>query len=117
MRMASAPNLVERITAVLEENPERPMCIHRLYEEVVANLMPGERDSMLGVTERAADEVVAQGFARKEFVSAISIGVHCEDCMYWSVQSKRQRLEEFGPAYESPAILNRMASHFRCHGL
>jgi hypothetical protein len=122
MRMASVVesskvDLALRVEKALDENPERPMCIHRLYEEVIAPVHEGAREPMLDVTQRIADEVVARGRARKERVSALSIGVHCEDCMYWSIRSTRTRLEDFGPAYESPAILNRLASHFRCHGL
>jgi hypothetical protein len=122
MRMASAVktpkvDLALRVQQALDRDPDRPMCIHRLYEEVIAPVHEGALEPMLDVTQRIADEVVARGRARKESVSALSIGVHCEDCMYWSMRSSRTRLEDFGPAYESPAILNRLASHFRCHGL
>jgi hypothetical protein len=105
------------IEQALDQDPDLPMCVHRLYEEVIAPVREGAREPLLDVTQRIADEVVSRGRARKEWVSALAIGVHCEDCMYWSIRSDRQRLQEFGPKYESPAILNRLASHLHCHGL
>ncbi|MFY9717384.1 MAG: hypothetical protein WAK40_05565 [Thermoplasmata archaeon] len=109
--------LSSRIESTLNSDPERPWCVHRLYEELVAAREPGNREVLLEATQRAADALVVNGKAHREFVSAIGIGVHCEDALYWSKRSIKRSLADFGPEYESPTILRRLASHFQCHGL
>jgi hypothetical protein len=111
------PMLAVRIQKALDENADLPWCVHRLYEEVVSPAGFDDRGRGLEVTRGAADLLVEQARARSETVSAISIGVHCEDALFWSVHSDRTRLEEFGAQYESPTILRRLAAHFQCHGL
>ena len=113
----AASDLKDQIEAALESTPDRPWCVHRLYENLLASRAPGSREDMLAITLRAADDLVMEGRAHREFVSAIGIGVHCEDSLYWSPHAGRQSLAEFGPEYESPVILRRLASHFQCHGL
>jgi hypothetical protein len=120
--MTPAPPLsnqetMELIEGALNRHPERPWCIHRLYEEVVRPEASSLDRDLFDRTERAAQELAAQGRVRGKPIDAIAIGVHCEDAMYWSIHSRQQELEEFGREYESPAILNRLASHFRCTGL
>ncbi|MGB6500082.1 MAG: hypothetical protein WBG19_01580 [Thermoplasmata archaeon] len=114
---SDAATLMTRIERALDGTPNRPWCVHRLYEEVLASEAPGNREQMLDTTQRAADALVSEGRAVREFVSAVGIGVHCEDSLYWSPRSSKQRLADFGPDYESPTILRRLASHFQCHGL
>ncbi|MGA9838935.1 MAG: hypothetical protein WBF81_03405 [Thermoplasmata archaeon] len=108
---------MHRIQATLDETPERPWCVHRLYEELLAKGPSPSRDDGLVVTQGAADDLVTAGRAHREFVSAVGIGVHCEDSLYWSRHSEKTSLAEFGPEYESPTVLRRLASHFQCHGL
>jgi hypothetical protein len=109
--------LMARIEAALNVEPYRPWCIHRLCEEIVAPEIPRDRDGLLRLTEQMADELTSEGRAQREPVSALSIGVHCQDSLYWSVKANEHRLEEFGPEYEIPTILHRLASHMYCHGL
>jgi|HubBroStandDraft_1064217.scaffolds.fasta_scaffold16192_2 hypothetical protein len=110
------PDLKNQIEELLDGTPEKPWCVHRLYEVLVA--APGaSRDDLLVVTRDAAEELVVEGRARREFVSAIGIGVHCEDSLYWARASEKRQLSDFGPEYESPVVLRRLASHFQCHGL
>jgi hypothetical protein len=109
--------LATRIDVALNEDVDRPWCVHRLYEKLVSGQATASRDNMLEVTQRAAEELVRLGRARREYVSAIGIGVHCEDALYWTARSDRSQLSDFGPEYESPTILHRMASHFQCRGL
>jgi len=110
-------DLKVRIQATLEKNPDRPWCLHRLYEELMPRGSPLGRDEMLEVTRRAADELVTEGRAYSEFVSATAIGIQCEDALYWSRPSGKKVLAEFGPEYESPTILRRLGSHIQCRGL
>ncbi len=117
MHSPGISELKDQIEARLEETPDRPWCVHRLYENLLASSSPGGREDMLALTLKAADDLVMEGRAHREFVSAIGIGVHCEDSLYWSPSAGRQTLAEFGPEYESPWILQRLASHFQCHGL
>jgi hypothetical protein len=111
------PELKDRIATVLGGTPYRPWCVHRLYEDLLASEGPHVRDDMLRLTQQAADDLVSEGRAQREFVSAIGIGVHCEDSLYWSRDSTNRTLAEFGPEYESPTVLRRLASHFQCRGL
>jgi len=116
-RSASLGTLRERIEATLNDSPDRPWCIHRLYEHLLARESPRDREGSLRATEEAADQLATDGEARREAVSAVSIGVHCQDALYWSTLSDKRRLDDFGPEYESPAILHRLASHMQCRGL
>ena len=109
--------LGEEIHAALETDLERPWCIHRLYEEVVSPSGKFPLDDLLLKTELAANRLAETGRARREPISALAIGVHCEDCLYWSVRAPQERLDDFGPEFASPELLNRLASHFQCHGL
>jgi hypothetical protein len=109
--------LSERIERTLNETPDLPWCIHRLYEELLQAHDPRGREDLLLETQHAADSLVRAGRAGGETVSAVSIGVHCQDSMYWSTLAGKQRLEQFGPEYESPTILRRLAAHMYCHGL
>jgi hypothetical protein len=113
----STAALVERIEATLDRDPDQPWCVHRLYHELVSSADDHERESWLEQTERAAETLVEKGRIRHERISAISIGVHCQDTVYWSLKAGHDRLAEFGPEYESPTVLRRLASHFRCSGL
>jgi hypothetical protein len=107
----------DRIEAALNARTQRPWCVHRLCDEVVSPIAPPGDSDLLEVTKRAADELYRAGRARSEPVSALTIGVHCQDWVYWSALSPKSTLAEFGPEYESPTILYRLASHFQCHGL
>jgi len=109
--------LATRIESALDSDLNHPWCVHRLYERLGPVVDLSARETLLETTQRAAEELVRTGRARREYVSAIAIGVHCEDSVFWSVDAKRECLAEFGPEYEAPTILNRMASHFQCHGL
>jgi hypothetical protein len=110
-------DLMDRIETTVNDSPNRPWCVHRLYEELVAATAPATREDLLTITQKAADDLVYEGRIRREFVSAIGIGVHCEDSLYWSLGSEKRTLADFGPEYESPLVLRRLASHFQCHGL
>jgi hypothetical protein len=109
--------LRERIADTLARDPDRPWCVHGLYEALLASAGDHRRDELLLETQNAAEELVDEGRARREYVSAIGIGVHCEDSVYWTPNAGKDSLADFGPDYESPAILYRLASHIRCHGL
>ncbi len=120
--MSDAPTavmegLMAEISAAVETDLARPWCIHRLYEEVVSPSGRFPLDDLLLKTELAANQLAARGELRAEPISTVSIGVHCQDSLYWSVHAAPGRLEEFGPEYESPRVLYRLASHFRCQGL
>ena len=102
---------------MLNEPPLRPWCVHRLYETLVARRQQGDRDDLLLVTEQAADQLFHEGAAAREYVSAATIGVHCQDSLYWSISAEKHRLSDFGPEYESPTVMRRLGSHIRCSGL
>ncbi|MGP8072965.1 MAG: hypothetical protein ACLPZM_07545 [Thermoplasmata archaeon] len=113
----SQKGLEERIESSLNGDPSRPRCVHGLYEELLAPEGGANRDDLLDLTRRAAGDLVEHGRARRRYVSAIAIGAHCEDEVFWSVQSPHRELEDFGPEYEQLAIARRLASHFVCRGL
>lgn len=109
--------LKERIAATLDDHPDEPWCVHRLFETLTPPIGLFDRDRGLDAARHAADQLTDEGRARRELVSAVSIGVHCDDSVYWSLHSGKTHLADFGPAYESPTILRRLGSHFECHGL
>lgn len=117
MNAHSATPLKERIAETLDHHPDEPWCVHRLFETLTPPVGWFDRDHGLDAARHAADELIEEGRARRELVSAISIGVHCDDSVYWSLRSGKAHLADFGPAYESPTILRRLGSHFQCHGL
>ncbi|HXQ79452.1 MAG: hypothetical protein WB788_06495 [Thermoplasmata archaeon] len=114
---ATVSPLALRIDAALNQDLDRPWCVHRLYEELPLPPVPESREDKLIITQRAADELVTVGRAQREYVSATAIGVHCEDVLYWSTKARRVHLADFGPEFESPTVLQRLASHFQCRGL
>jgi hypothetical protein len=118
--MGAPTSLSKRATQIdsaLKGDVDRPWCVHRIYEELFQTPTPGSRDDDLVVTQKAAEELVAIGKARRESISAISIGVHCEDTLYWSALADKKRLADFGPEYEWPTVLQRLGAHIQCRGL
>ena len=109
--------LATKIGAALNQDLDRPWCVHRLYEELLSGSGSSSREELLAVTAKAAEELVRTKRARQEYVSATTIGVHCEDTLYWSVGAGKERLADFGPAYEWPTVVQRLGSHFQCRGL
>jgi hypothetical protein len=114
---ASLPALREGIRIVLSQEPWRPRCVHGLYEELTEAHGLADRDVLLMRTQLAADELAADGELYREAVSAVMIGVECQDTLYWSKHAGIQDIEKFGPDYERLAVLHRLGAHFRCHGL
>lgn len=108
-------DLMVRIESVINREPDHPWCVHRLFETVLP-AAPRE-DRWLELTENAADTLAREGRVHREPVSAMTIGLHCQDCLYWSSASPAACLADFGPDYESPKILRRLTSHFECRGL
>jgi hypothetical protein len=114
---SSISALRARIQATLDQEPFRPWCVHGLYEELTDPDGHADREDGLMRTQLAADELAANGELHREEISAVTIGVQCQDTLYWSKRAAMDRLEEFGPDYESPAILRRLGAHFLCRGL
>jgi hypothetical protein len=109
---------VERVTAAVEGDQERPWCVHRLAEEVLLPWIGDQgRDSLIDLARDAADVLIREGQVRSEPVSATAIGAHCDDLLIWSTHAPARTLADFGPDYEVPFVLQRLVSHFQCHGL
>lgn len=118
-RSGSEPGRVlrDRIEAAVNEEPYRPWCVHRLHEEVAELYSDEDREYQLMATHLAADQLADRGKLQRQEVSAVTIGVHCQDTLYWSPEAGYTSVDEFGPDYESPALLRRLGAHFQCHGL
>jgi hypothetical protein len=114
---AGARALRDRIEAVVNEEPYRPWCVHRLHEELEGPDPVEDRAFQLMVTQLAADQLADRGRLLRQEVSAVTIGVHCQDTLYWSPKAGYTSVEGFGTDYESPALLRRLGAHFQCHGL
>jgi hypothetical protein len=115
---ASAPRaLKDRIEAAVNDEPFRPWCVHRLHEELGGPDPTEDREYQLMATQLAADQLADRGRLLRQEVSAVTIGVHCQDTLYWSPKAGFSSVDEFGPDYESPALLRRLGTHFLCHGL
>jgi hypothetical protein len=109
--------LKDHVEATLNESPDRPICVHGLYEQLKASEPTAPREDALEALRGAAENLVREGHAHHAFVSAIAVGAHCEDEVFWSTRSPFHQLEEFGPEFEQFALARRLASHFECHGL
>jgi hypothetical protein len=109
--------LKERIEANLNDSPERPICVHGLCETLQDADPTASREVLVESVRAAAEDLVQEGHAQHAYVSAIAIGAHCEDEVFWSARSPYQHLEEFGPEFEQLTVARRLASHFECHGL
>lgn len=116
-RADPAPGLKAHIESNLHDSVDRPICVHGLYESLKDDLPSTGRDDLVEKVRSAAEALVAEGQARHAYVSAIAIGAHCEDEVFWSSRSPHQRLEEFGPEFDPMEVARRLASHFVCHGL
>jgi hypothetical protein len=114
---AARAGLKDHIEAALNESPDRPICVHGLYETLKETEPVPPRDETLEALRGAAENLVREGHAHHAFVSAIAVGAHCEDEVFWSARSPFHQLEEFGPDFEQFALARRLASHFECHGL
>jgi hypothetical protein len=113
----ASAGLKAQIAANLDESADRPICVHGLYERVQEGAPDVSRDLLIEQVRSAAEDLVHEGLARRAYVSAIAIGAHCEDEVFWSARSPHQQLEEFGPEFDSLAIARRLASHIQCRGL
>lgn len=109
--------LADQIARLLDEDTARPWCVHRLLEQLYPDLPESQRERELARVYRSADELSLAGRAHRETVSAVSIGIHCDDTLYWSRGAQREHLSEFGPEFESPTILRRLGEHIVCRGL
>jgi hypothetical protein len=109
--------LQDQIETTLDDSPDRPICVHGLYETLKDGEVTGKREEVVELLRSAAENLVREGHAHHAFVSAIAVGAHCEDEVFWSAHSPHHHLEEFGPEFEPYAVARRLASHFECHGL
>jgi len=117
VRPVEVSGLKDQIVASLNDSPDRPICVHGLYESLKEGSPGAGRDDMVERVRRAAEHLVQEGQAHRAFVSAIAIGAHCEDEVFWSARSPYRTLEDFGPEFDQLAVARRLASHFECHGL
>jgi hypothetical protein len=115
--LSSGRELRDRIEAAVNEEPFRPWCVHRLHEDLVEPFSQENRDYQLLATQLAADQLADRGRLLRQELSAVTIGVHCQDTIYWSPKAGFATVDEFGPDYETPALLRRLGAHFQCHGL
>lgn len=112
-----SPKMMKCIEDALNQDLERPWCVHRLVEEVVRPAGFSDPHDLVERVERAGMALVGEGRARFEPVSAVAIGAHCEDALFWSSRAPQRELADFGPEYEAPWVLERLVSHFQCRGL
>jgi hypothetical protein len=116
-RTPAVDGLKEQIEANLNDSLERPICVHGLMETIKQSAPSATRADLVESVRAAAEDLVQEGHAQHAYVSAIAIGAHCEDEVFWSARSPFLHLEEFGPEFEQLAVARRLASHFECHGL
>jgi hypothetical protein len=116
-RPLAVEDLKEQIESTLNDSIDRPICVHGLYETVKEAEPGAARADLVELVRTAADNLVLEGQAQHAYVSAIAIGAHCEDEVFWSARSPHRRLEEFGPEFDPLVVARRLASHFECHGL
>lgn len=108
--------LLARIGSLLEREPLRPWCVHRLREEFVEERAEARTEELLFEVRRAADLLVATGRAHREMVYAVQIGERPPDPAYWSYRSPHTELGQFGPEYDPSRSLHRLDARFERTG-
>jgi hypothetical protein len=107
---ASLDTLMQHLQAYLDAHPERPWCVHEMFDEVGSKQM-GE--DMLVETQRALNHLARnQRIGTSGMMVERSEGV-CDDWFYWSKATHHKELSEFGPKWQFPALSEKIQSHCR----
>jgi len=78
---ASMEHLMTKLQGYLDEHPDRPWCVHEMFEKVGA-LHPGE--DMLVETQRALNHLGRVGRIRTSGMMVERSEGVCDDWFYWS---------------------------------
>ena len=106
----SMDQLMTKLESYLDAHPDRPWCVHEMFEEVGAK-HPGE--DMLVETQRSLNHLArAKRIASSGMLVERSDGV-CDDWFYWSIRSGRRELGEFGAHYRFPELSDLIKAHCR----
>ena len=110
MGTTSSENLMGKLQEYLDKQPERPWCVHELYDAVGSKIM-GE--DMLVETQHALNHMTRLG---RVFSSGMIVerseGV-CDDWFYWSKKGPHAHLDEFGALWQFPALSEKIQAHCR----
>lgn len=106
----SLDELMSKLQQYLDQHPDRPWCVHEMFEQVGAN-HPGE--DMLVETQRALNHL-----ARNERIGTSGMMVErsegvCDDWFYWSRQGGKRQLSDFGPKWQFPELSEKIQAHCR----
>ncbi len=110
MATTSSENLMARLQGYLDEHPDRPWCVHELYDAVGSKIM-GE--DMLVETQHALNHLTRRNrIYSSGMMVERSEGV-CDDWFYWSRTAPHAHLDEFGPHWQFPALSEKIQAHCR----
>jgi hypothetical protein len=105
---ASMSSLMEKLQAYVDSHPNRPWCVHELWDSV-GSKHPGE--DMLVETQRSLNHLARAGrVGTSGMIVERGDGV-CDDWFYWSTKSGKKYLDEFGSKWQFPALSELIKSH------
>jgi hypothetical protein len=107
---ASMDQLMLKLQAYVDSHPDRPWCVHEMFEEVGAR-HPGE--DMLVETQRALNHLARVGRMRTSGMMVERSEGVCDDWFYWSAKASQKHLDEFGPKWQFPALSEKIQAHCR----
>jgi hypothetical protein len=106
----SLSSLMTKLRSYLDDHPDRPWCVHEMWEEVGVK-HPGE--DMLVETQRALNHLARNGTIGSSGMMVERGEGVCDDWFYWSKRSGKSYLDEFGPPWLFPGLSDLIKSHCR----
>jgi len=109
--MAAPPSLdqlMANLQNYLDAKPERPFCVHEMFDAVGSHHI-GE--DMLVETQRALNHLTRIGRIRSSGMMVERSEGVCDDWFYWSTKGPHKHLDEFGVAWQFPALSDKIKEH------
>ena len=110
MAAASLDQLMANLQNHLDANPERPFCVHEMFDAVGSHHL-GE--DMLVETQHSLNHLARLGRIRTSGMMVERSEGVCDDWFYWSTKSPHKHLDEFGPKWQFPALSDKIKEHCR----
>jgi hypothetical protein len=107
---SSKDELMSKLQAHVDAHPDRPWCVHEMFEEVGAKL-PGE--DQLVETQHSLNHLARVGRMRTSGMMVERSEGVCDDWFYWSTRAGHTHLEQFGKPWQFPALSERIQAHCR----
>jgi len=107
---AAAETLMAKLQAYLDAHPDRPWCVHEMWDEV-GSKYPGE--DMLVETQHSLNHLARAGRIHTSGMMVERGDGVCDDWFYWSNKTGKKFLDEFGRKWQFPDLSDLIKSHCR----